>query len=162
MKVAEVTTTFKSRVHGQSKFDLGVFIDLFEMILDKVTSRIIPSYFLMYIVCGGIGLITQIACLWIWSQFATITESVYLGSYLIIILLNFWVNNTLTFRHHKIRKERFLVGLVSYFAICMIGLYLVFNSRMGFGPLGQEYPVISALAAVWNFFLSKNLVWRVR
>lgn len=52
-KVAEVPYTFRNRLHGESKLDILVGLEYFQLILDKLIGNIIPPAFILFALVGG-------------------------------------------------------------------------------------------------------------
>lgn len=77
---------------------------------------------------------------------------------------NFVLNNMLTYRDRRLRGWRFVVGLLSFYAVCGVGA--VANVGVASAIFYQDYAWwISGIAgalvgAVWNYVVSSVVTWR--
>ena len=161
--VHEVQTDFNERRKGTSKLNVSIFIDFFEMYLDKFTGFLIPGYFVMYVLCGLIGLFFVLLFNILITLFSYNDIWILSFSSLLAIPINFYFNNIITFRHYKIAAERIYSSLFLYFLICSIGVIFQANILNDTVDLNSyDYVLSLLLSGSWNFLMAKNIVWRVR
>jgi dolichol-phosphate mannosyltransferase len=81
------------------------------------------------------------------------------------MVLNYGLNNRLTFRARRRRGFAWVSGLIAFMVACSVGLYS--NLRVAEGLYTAGLPWLpSSLAgifvgSVWNYGVSSMLVWRV-
>jgi dolichol-phosphate mannosyltransferase len=77
---------------------------------------------------------------------------------------NFTLNNVFTYADRRLRGIRFFTGLLSFYAVCMLGAAA--NVGVGTYIHGADHSwwlagIAGALiGAVWNFAASSVLTWR--
>jgi len=82
----------------------------------------------------------------------------------VVIAINFWLNNILTFRERRFRGIRLLRGLAIYYLGCSAGVLINlavarFTSNAG-GPWYVAGAFGLAVSAVWNYWVSSVFTWR--
>ena len=97
--------------------------------------------------------------------FAIGLERAQLASSILVIAINFVVNNQLTFRRARLKGWKFVSGLAIFYLACSAGLFL--NLRVLEYLTGLAVPWYLAAAAglavgsVWNYWMSALFVWQV-
>jgi dolichol-phosphate mannosyltransferase len=163
LKIFEIPTSFRPRGAGESKVNTAVFIDLIEMMLDKLLGRLFPPFFIFYALSGCVGLICQILIHDIAAAMFIFGGPLYFFAQVCAILVNFSLNNLITFRQSRLRGHRMLVGFLKYGLISSACIFLSLQAIQRFPLVGDEIAFESLLlGATFNFLLSKYLVWRVR
>jgi dolichol-phosphate mannosyltransferase len=166
LKFAELPYVFRTRTHGASKLDSAVTWEYFMLLADKLVGRFVPIRFLVFILVGGFGVCVHMTVLALLKEVFGL--SFVAGQTLAAtsaMTFNFFANNALTYRDKRLRGRRqLLVGLLSFYAVCMIGTV----SNVGIASLlfVRAYSWwLSGLAgilvgAVWNFSASSIFTWR--
>jgi dolichol-phosphate mannosyltransferase len=166
VRIVECGYTFRNRLHGESKLDLLVGLDYLELLIDKSIGQWIPVRYALYGLVGALGVVAQLAA----TQFLLMSgrfqfTTAQLVSSLAAIVLNYAVNNQITFRDRRLHGWRWLAGLAAFSVCCSLGLYLNLRVAGGLIELGVGWAVASLsgilIASVWNYSLSALLVWRV-
>ena len=166
VRIVECGYTFRNRLHGESKLDLVVGLDYLELLIDKSVGQWIPVRYALYGLVGAMGVVAQLAA----TQFLLMSgrfqfTTAQLVSSLAAIVLNYAVNNQITFRDRRLHGWRWLAGLAVFSVCCSLGLYLNLRVAGGLIELGAGWAVASLsgilIASVWNYSLSALLVWRV-
>lgn len=165
-KIVEVPYEFRARHAGESKLDSNAAIEFLMLLADKKIGKYIPVRFLAFAIVGGLGVLVHFAILTGLFKGADLSfeasQGVATGT---TMMFNFFLNNSLTFRDHRLKGWRLVAGLASFIAISAIG---------GLGNVGiatvlfSDYHIAwtaSALAgilvgAVWNYAMSRAFTWR--
>jgi dolichol-phosphate mannosyltransferase len=87
-------------------------------------------------------------------------------SSLIVIGLNFLLNNQFTFRSLRLRGRRFVAGLLIFYIACSVGVLLNLRTFDYLRISGAPW-YIAAVAGVfagslWNYWISSVMIWQVR
>jgi len=164
VRVAEVPYKFRERVAGESKLDNLVALEYLMLLLDKLVGRVVPARFLMFALVGGLGLVVHLAALWsalrLDARFA-VAQAAAVG---LAMTFNYVVNNKLTYRDRQRRGWRFVAGLLSFYAVCLVGAAA--NVGVGTYVYAADYTwwlagaAGAAIGAVWNYAASSVLTWR--
>ena len=132
VRLADVGYTFRTRQRGASKLDILVGLEYLQLLLDKLIGDWIPVSFLVFALVGGIGVLVTLFLLYILNRFGNLTFPVALGaSSLIVMTLNFLLNNQLTFRTYRLRGKSLLSGLLLFYFACSIGFFEQHSRRRG-------------------------------
>ena len=165
VRFAEIPYTFRSRQHGESKLDVLVGLEYIYLLLDKLVGNFIPPQFVVYAVVGSLGLGIHLVVLR--SFFAGLgipfLESQAIAT-VVVIVINFWLNNIITFRERRFRGIRLLRGLAIYYLGCSAGVLINlavarFTSNAG-SPWYLAGAFGLAVSAVWNYWVSSVFTWR--
>lgn len=164
---AEVPYTFRSRQHGESKLDILVGLEYLQLLLDKSAGRYIPLKFMLFSLVGGVGLIAALALEWFSVQVMQFSlESSHYAVTALAMVLNFFLNNILTYRSQRLKGWQMWRGLVLFVTACSAGFWL--NLQIFEGALrgGTPWAVASALGlvvgGVWNYAVAGAFTWRGR
>jgi len=165
VRLAEIPYTFRSREHGESKLDILVGLEYMYLLLDKLIGNFIPPQFVVYAVVGSLGLAIHLLMLRTFSAGWGIPflQSQAIAT-VVVIVINFWLNNIVTFRERRFRGIQLLRGLAIYYLGCTAGVLINlavtrFTSNAG-GPWYVAGAVGLAVSAVWNYWVSSVFTWR--
>lgn len=165
LRVHEQPYQFRNRVAGESKLDTQALWDFFLLLIDKRIGKLVPARFVSFGLIGGFGVVIHFIVLttlfqflgqnFAWSQ--AIAASV-------AMVFNYTLNNMLTYRDRRRKGFRWITGLISFAAICAVGM----AANVGVANylfVQQTFWVFSALAgillgAVWNYAVSAVYTWR--
>ena len=145
LRVAEIPFVFRTRAAGESRLDSVVLIQFATMMLDKLCRGHLP----VLLRCGAAFLVGQVV-----------------GTY-VSMIVNFWLNNRLTYRDCRLRATALVAGLCLFVLICSIGALAnvgVAQLVLSSGPRHWTSASIAgaAIAAVWNYAVSSTLIWKIR
>ena len=157
---------FAPRLAGESKLDALVMVQFAAMLLDKSTGGVLPMQFVSFALVGGVGVLVNVAVL-------SALRGVGLGfgptavlATLVAMVVNFWLNNAITYRAQRLRGARLWRGLLLFMAVCGVGAAanvgiasMLFAAHSGWTPAGT---MGAAIGVVWNYAVSATLVWRRR
>jgi dolichol-phosphate mannosyltransferase len=165
LKLVELPYTFRTRQSGESKLGSLVASEYLKLLADKTVGHIVPIRLLMFMIVGGIGVAVHLGILagllasgllaFGYAQAAAVWGA---------MTFNFTLNNVFTYADRRLRGIRFFTGLLSFYAVCMLGAAA--NVGVGTYIHGADHSwwlagIAGALiGAVWNFAASSVLTWR--
>jgi dolichol-phosphate mannosyltransferase len=166
LAIAEIPSTFRARLHGESKLDFRVALDYATLVISKLSGDRISFRFLLFCLVGltGVGIHMAIlqAMLVGGLAFAAAQTAATVGA----IAWNFALNNMLTYRDQRLAGWRFMGGLLRFQIICGAGAIsnigiasMMYGNETGWWLAGLTGAL---LGAIWNYLASAVWVWRVR
>ncbi|MGF7152374.1 glycosyltransferase [Novosphingobium gossypii] len=177
LRVKEFPLNFAARAEGESKLDQTVVFEFLVGLYDKWLGRIIPTRFALFGTVGALGVVVQLAVLWVmlhlvfgerfvygnWSESTTFNISNTIAA-LVAMTFNFVLNNELTYSDKRLRGFAPLMRGWAQFALtCSLGLLTNIGSAAVLKTIGVHdvLAVITGvlLASVFNFALSSKFVW---
>lgn len=165
LRFAEVPYTFRSRVAGESKLDSAVMWQYLLLIADKKFGHIVPPRFVLFSLVGGSGVFVHFFFLAMLHRVLGVSfGGAQLAATFVAMTSNFVLNNLLTYRDRRLRGRRFLTGLMSFYAVCAIGVLA--NVGIANVVFERDYTwVLAGLAGiavgtVWNYVASAFFTWR--
>ena len=173
VKFEELPYVFRVREHGESKLDSLVIWEYLVLLLDKMFGRFLPVRFMMFGMVGGSGVFVHFAALWVCFRLLGVEFAIAQGIATFVAMnSNFFLNNILTYRDRRLRGTRLVWGLLSFYAICGLGVVgnvnvadIVFDSLNTVTP-GYSWAVAGAAGAlisvVWNYVVTAWFTWRRR
>lgn len=165
LKVKEVPYTFRNRLAGESKLDNRVAQEFLILLLEKLFGRFIPVRFLLFAFVGSLGLLVHLGVLGIMVSLAG--SNFRDGQALAVftaMTFNFLLNNSLTYRDQRLRGAAFIKGLLTFYAVCLIGaignigvgeMIYDLDQRWWLGGLAG-----AVVGVVWNYAVSSVFTWR--
>jgi dolichol-phosphate mannosyltransferase len=166
-KVVELPYCFRPRVAGASKLDTKVVLEYFQLLLEKFLPAFVPLRLSLFISVGFVGAIGHLTLFFllyrIWHLTFTTSQ---IAAALLAMTLNFALNNMLTYRDNSLRGIHFLLGLLSFYAICSIGAYVNVQIASSLIVSGVAFWSASLSGAVlgglWNYAVSSAWTWQPR
>jgi dolichol-phosphate mannosyltransferase len=164
LRFLELPYRFRARRAGESKLDSAVVWDFGLLLIDKKIGRFMPARFFAFIMVGFLGVAVHLLVLstllnTVHSPFAT-GQAVATGT---AMVLNFAVNNAVTYSDQRLRGWRWIRGLLSFVAVCSIGALAnvgiasyVFRWRAAWLPAALAGILVSA---VWNYVATSIFTW---
>ena len=166
-RIAEVPYTFRNREHGQSKLDVLVGLEYLHLLLDKTLGRYLPVTYLLFSMVGSIGVLFHLLLVKALRDYAGLRLNMaQIVSSALVIVLNFFLNNRLTFRDVRLKGRELYAGFVRFFGACLLGLLA--NVEIARYLRAFNVPWYAASAAgiiagsVWNYSVSSIAVWHRR
>ncbi|MES0880229.1 glycosyltransferase family 2 protein [Roseibium sp. SCP14] len=164
LKIKELPFTFRERQHGESKLDTLVTLDYFGLLLAKYFGDVVSVRFLMFGLVGASGLVVHLAALRIFLLGDIEFNIAQTGASFVAMTSNFFLNNQLTYRDRRLRGTQALVGLLTFYAVCSVGVL----ANVGVANLMYADPAYwwfagtagAIMGAVWNYAASSALTWR--
>ncbi len=164
-KIVELPYTFRNRLHGESKLDVLVGLEYFQLLLDKLIGNIIPPSFILFTLVGGAGLAVYFAVFML-ALFSVRTsfDVAQMSAAGAAMTANFFLNNAITFRGARLKGWRILRGLASFYVACSIGLWINLKTAHAAGALGYEWYTAGLLGlsvgSIWNYGVTQMFTWR--
>ncbi len=165
LRIGEVPYRFRQREHGESKLDVLVGLEYFELLVDKHLGDLVNVRFVLFGMVGALGvgvhlLILRTLLVLGGLRFAT-GQAV---TTFIVMILNFVLNNSVTYRDRRLKGWRFWTGLVSFCLACGLGVVAnvaIANEAYHHGMAWMLAAVTGLLfSAVWNFGVTSMTTWR--
>ena len=177
LRVKEFPLNFAARAEGESKLDQTVVFEFLIGLYDKWLGRIIPTRFALFGTVGALGVVVQLAALWVmlhvvfrerfvygnWSESATFNVANTIAA-VVAMTFNFVLNNELTYSDKRLRGFGPLMrGWAQFGITCSLGLLTNVGSAAMLKTMGfhDVVAVVTGiiLGSVWNFALSSKFVW---
>jgi dolichol-phosphate mannosyltransferase len=190
LRVRELPYVFRNRLAGESKLDAFVAWEYLMLLGDKLFGHLVPIRFAVFGTIGVIGIGVHLTALsiglrlpagpealaeWIREQvpsafgfdlteFMTAGMAAQGGATLIAMVFNFTLNNLLTYSDRRLKGWGFWRGLVSFCAVCSVGLIpnvSIFRLLQGSDNAWWIAGIAGALmSSVWNYAVSAVVTWR--
>jgi dolichol-phosphate mannosyltransferase len=167
LKFAELPYTFRHRIAGESKLDSAVLWEYLLLIIDKTCGHIVPARFVMFCLVGASGLFVHFTILGTAFQYLHVDFPVAQAAATVLAMTwNYVLNNTLTYRDSRRKGIKFLTGLLTFYAICGIGVIgnvgvanFVFRENYSWWLAGAAGALTGT---VWNYAVSSIFTWNRR
>ncbi|MGA3211985.1 MAG: glycosyltransferase family 2 protein [Terriglobales bacterium] len=165
LRVVEVPYVFRERQFGESKLDLNVTLEYFNLLIDKFTRGVLPARFVMFMLVGGTGVGVHLSVLAL--LYAHLRVRFILAQTLataVAMTTNFFLNNMLTFRDKRLKKWGLLRGLLLFYLACSFGAFT--NVTVAQFAFGRQFPwfiagfIGVAVSSVWNYAVNSLFTWR--
>jgi dolichol-phosphate mannosyltransferase len=167
LRVVELPSVFRQRLHGESKLDTRIAIEFLGLMLAKLTHDAVSIRFLLFCMVGLTGVAVHMAALQVSLQLAGLAfPAAQTAATVLAIAWNFVLNNQLTYRDQRLTGWQFVAGLIRFEAICAVGAI----SNVGVATWIYDYDPDwwfaglggALMGAVWNYVVSAAFVWRAR
>ncbi len=165
VRFAEVSYTFRQRIHGDSKLDLLVGVEYLQLLLDKAVGDWIPARFILFAMVGAFGYVLfalTLALLVSRLEYPFVPSQVIATS--VAMTANFFLNNLLTYRDRRLRGKRLVTGFLTFIVACAAGV--VANVRVAEFLREQHFQWYVAgfaglvVGSVWNYGVTSITTWR--
>ena len=163
-RFGEVGYTFRNRTHGESKLTAAVCFEYLELVIDKLIGDWVPVRYAFFGLVGAVGVLAQlvlVGCFLYNLPFVT----AQLAGGVIVMVLNYFLNNLLTFRASRLRGWAWMGGLIVFLIACSVGLFCNVKVAEDLHRLGLPWVIASGAGifagSIWNYGVSSMLVWRV-
>jgi dolichol-phosphate mannosyltransferase len=163
LKVVEIPYVFRDRKHGESKLDLMVVAEFGFLIIEKFTHGMVPARFMLFSIVGGLGLFVHLSALNILkvSEFKFLTAQIMATT--CAMTINFFLNNSLTYRSDRLQGFDIFVGYLLFCATCSMGALAnvsVASLTVAETANWQIAGIAGAImSAVFNFGVTTKFVW---
>ncbi|MGA3032550.1 MAG: glycosyltransferase family 2 protein [Terracidiphilus sp.] len=165
LRIGEVPYRFRAREHGESKLDFMVGLEYFELLVDKHLGDLVNVRFVLFGMVGALGVAVHLLILRALLQVPAMSFAAgQAATTFIVMILNFVLNNSITYRDRRLRGWAFWGGLLTFCLAC--GLGVAANVAIANEAFHRGVPwVLAALtgllfSAVWNFGVTSMTTWR--
>ncbi len=164
VRVAEVPYNFRPRMAGESKLDSAVLWEFTMLLLDKRLGRLLPARFVLFSLVGASGVLVHFAVLALAFRGHLLSfASAQTCATLVAMTSNFALNNSLTYRDRRRRAFGWLKGLLSFYAVC--GLGIAANVGVANALFTREGWALAALCGalvgtIWNYLATRAITWK--
>ena len=165
VRFTEVPYRFGTRKSGESKLTLNVGIEYLYLVADKLMGQWLPTRFILYCLAGVGGLAIYLGVLGLlYRRLGYSLEIALIVAISLALMVNYGINNVLTYRERRRRGWAFIRGLFIYAAACSVGnlsnyaLARLLVERNVWWPLAGLCGL--AVGSVWNFAASSVMTWR--
>ncbi|HEX7362827.1 MAG TPA: glycosyltransferase family 2 protein [Bryobacteraceae bacterium] len=166
VRFSEVGYTFRERSNGKSKLTLLVALEYMELIADKLVGAWIPVSYVTFALVGTLGVLFYLAFVYALLSIGSSFGFAQILSGTVVIVLNFLLNNQLTFRASRLKGRRsILMGMAAFSAACAVGLI----SNLQTAELLRQHGVVwyassligLMIGSIWNYWTSSIFIWQV-
>lgn len=165
LRIGEVPYHFRQREHGESKLDVLVGLEYFELLVDKHLGNLVNVKFVLFAMVGALGVGVHLLILNALLKLAgfSFAKGQAITTF-IVMMLNFTLNNSVTYRDRRLKGWKFLGGLVTFCLAC--GLGVIANVAIANEAFHRGVPwVLAAItgllfSAVWNYGITSMTTWR--
>jgi dolichol-phosphate mannosyltransferase len=166
VRVGEIPYRFGQRLHGESKLDILVGLEYLQLLLDKLLGDLVPPRFIIFGMVGILGVAVHLSILFVLMRAAgfTFMAAQFAGT-IVVMILNFFLNNTITYRERRLRGRAIILGLFSFCTACSVGAFI--NLRIATyatNDAGLPWYVGGfiglAISSVWNYSVTALFTWR--
>jgi len=167
--IGEVPYTFRPRNAGESKMSSIVVVQFLGLVLSKLTGGLLPPTFLLFAFVGGLGVLVNMAALGIAGRLLHVNDpgdfaKAQAVAVIVAMTFNFVLNNELTYANRKLRGWRWVLGLVTFYAVCSIGAIAsvsvgtwIYTWDKSFWLAGIAGVIMSV---VFNYSVTRVFTWR--
>ena len=165
LRIGEVPYRFRQREHGESKLDVLVGLEYFELLVDKHLGNLVNVRFVLFAMVGALGVGVHLLILNALLRVAGLRFATGQAiTTFIVMILNFVLNNSFTYRDRRLRGWKFLRGLVSFCLACGLGFVAnvaIANEAFHHGVPWWLAALIGLMfTSVWNFGVTSMVTWR--
>lgn len=164
LAIREVPTTFRERTAGDSKLDVRVALEFLALVGSKLTGGLLSVRFLLFGAVGATGLAVHLAALYLGLSGGLGFTAAQTAATLVAMTSNFFLNNWLTFRSHALRGWGLARGLVTFYAVCGLGVFANVGVASALAEADHTWWVAGLAGAlvgvVWNYAANAALTWR--
>ncbi len=166
VRLGEIPYRFAARLHGESKLDISVGVEYIQLLLDKALGDLMPARFVLFGMVGAIGVGTHLVVLYALLKARQSFAVAQLWATYVVMTLNFFLNNAITYRDRRLRGTALLGGLTSFYIACSIGAFMNFQVATFGVQNGAPWYVAGlvgiAISSVWNYGVTAVFTWRRR
>ncbi len=165
LRIGEVAYRFRQREHGESKLDVLVGLEYFELLVDKHLGNLVNVRFVLFGMVGALGVAVHLLILNSLLRTGGMSfAKAQTATTFLVMILNFVLNNSFTYRDRRLRGWKFLGGLVTFCAACGLGVaanVAIANEAFHHGMPWWLAALTGLLfSSVWNFGVTSMTTWR--
>jgi len=165
VSVRELPYVMRQRNTGDSKLDVMVVSEYYQLLIDKLIGQYIPVRFIMFASVGMLGVLVHMGVLFLAYQ---VLQQDFIISQLLATMVamtsNFYINNQFTYRDMRLSGKNLIYGLLTFYLACSLGAFInigvsdfMFNNGLNWLVSG----VIGAfIGSVWNYAMTSTFTWK--
>lgn len=164
--IKELPYSFRPRIAGESKLDALVAWEYIMLLIDKTVGEFFPVRFVLFSLVGLFGLMMHLLILTVGFIFLKIEfySAQLLATYAAMVI-NYSLNNFMTYRDRRLTGWHYWRGLLSFSFICSVGAVPSIGvAGFMFGPQQSSWWVAGLAGAimslVWNYTVSSIVTWK--
>ncbi len=165
LRIGEMPYRFRPREHGESKLDILIGLEYFELLVDKNLGNLVNARFVIFGMVGALGVGVHLLILRLLLDFGRLSFAKgQAATTFVVMILNYVLNNSVTYRDRRLRGWKFWRGLFTFCLAC--GLGVVANVAIANEAFHRGVPWALAavtgllFSAVWNFGVTSMITWR--
>jgi dolichol-phosphate mannosyltransferase len=165
LRIGEVGFRFRQREHGESKLDIMVGLEYFELLVDKYLGDLVNVRFVLFGMVGALGVAVHLLILRVLLQVGGLSFAKGQAiTTVIVMILNYMLNNSVTYRDRRLRGWKFWGGLLTFCLAC--GLGVAANVAISNEAFHHGVPWVLAaftgllFSAIWNYGVTSVTTWR--
>ncbi len=166
LRVAEFPFVFRERKAGTSKLDARVGLEFLALVASRLTGGLLSVRFVLFGMVGSSGILVHMAALAALFAAGLAFAAAQALATVVAMTSNFFLNNWLTFRDRRLTGLGLLPGLLSFYAVCGLGVVAnvgvadaLFAADRSWWLAGLAGALVGA---VWNYTASAVVTWRAR
>jgi dolichol-phosphate mannosyltransferase len=165
VRLKEVPYRFRNRTRGESKLDILVGVEYFQLLLDKAVGDFIPPAYILFALVGCAGIALHLLTLWIvLFAFHEGFGHAQVFATVVAMTANFLLNNAITYRDRRLRRWDLVQGLVMFYLACSIGVLINYRLAELARNSGAPWYLAGAfgltVSSVWNYGVTRIFTWR--
>jgi dolichol-phosphate mannosyltransferase len=152
-------------LHGESKLDILVGTEYLQLLLDKTVGDLIPPRFFLFGMVGAFGVAIHLSVLYFlltWMQETFVVAQT--SATFLVMTLNFFLNNVITYRDRRLRGSAIFSGLLSFYLACSIGAFVGIRVAAFGVENGAPWYIAGffglVISSVWNYAVTAVFTWR--
>jgi dolichol-phosphate mannosyltransferase len=166
LRVGEMPYHFRQRLHGESKLDVLVGLEYLQLLIDKLVGDVIPPRFVIFSLVGSTGVLLHLSLLYAVLAAGYRFVVAQTIATIVVMTTNFFLNNAITWRDHRLAGRAALVGLLEFYAACAIGAFVNIGVAGHLVERGVPWYVAGfaglVIGSVWNFAVTATTTWKRR
>jgi dolichol-phosphate mannosyltransferase len=165
LRIGEVPYEFRNREYGESKLDCMVGLEYIQLLFDKRLGSVVNGRFVLYCMVGAMGVVAQLGMLrmLMYLAGAGFAQAQAVAT-AVVMILNYVLNNAVTYRDRRLRGAAFWRGLLTYCMACGLGLVVnvAVSNECFYHGVPWMLAAVSGLlfSAMWNFAVTSITTWR--
>jgi dolichol-phosphate mannosyltransferase len=166
LRVVELPFTFGVRTRGASKLSAPVICECALLLVDKTIGAYIPARFCAFAFVGALGVVAHFLTLaMLYLLFGLGFVASQAAATALSIVVNFSINNLLTYSDRSLQGWRWWAGLLTFAATCGFGALANVGVADYLFSQHARWPLAAlagiAASAVWNYVVSARYTWRL-
>ena len=163
LRVREAPFSFRPQLYGESKLDSAVVLEYLGLLISKASGGHLSIRFLLFGLVGGSGVVINLGVLAVLLANHIGFAEAQTAAVLAAMISNYVLNNALTYRDRRLHGWQFLTGLVSFAALCGLGVVAAVGVSTLLYQAGMPWWVAgtagAAMGSLWNYVASSAITW---